>query len=854
MSLGLLRPGRFVAAHVAAVLVALAVGLATDHLLAALAAAGLFGVLAHVGEQARQRLRSDALERRYRQLVEDMPLSFYITSIDSSPAPLYVSPAIVDLLGYPLDEWKADPLLFEKIVHPLDSERVRRALARAKAEMHPYEAEYRLYHKNGSVVWVQDHAVSVRETRGGRFHWQGFLVDVTARKQAEARYRTLVEQLPLVTYIDTPYSSDEAASYVSPQIEQILGYSLEEWHANPSFFVEHLHPEDRERVRDAQRQARLNAEPLELDYRIIAADGRVVWLNDSYTVVRDEAGKPWYTQGFAVDVTARKQAEHDREALLTQAQEQNERLRKLDRMKDEFIALVSHELRTPLTSICGYLELLLQDDVMAELPAAQLNWLEVIDRNAERLLRLVEDLLLTAQASAGNLALEQGDLDIAAIIGQAVQACGPVAAARGITLTCSTDTLPPASGDRLRIGQVIDNLISNALKFTPSGGTRRGTCISARLCCADRSCRHGHGHLGGGADAALRAVLPHGACPGRSDPGRRARALDLEGDRRSAQRADLRPQRRGSRHDVLRRSAGERAGGCRSSPQPDATSERRRAPGSRGRPPRGRRRLRERRPGQRGRGHLERVARVARAPARPAFPELASARSATGSSRGRGSTGASRTRAPRSRRSARSGRCCSASRWAAPSRRRSPTSRRSRRVLGLAPWFPDRLSLEPLRGRRLACCTARSTAGCRAFPGVSPASSRRGFERARRSASKASTRSSRARCTALRCARTGDGRAAAARAHVGALVADELRAFRPALNAAALELRGVRHLHVPHEPSFSRPRITHHETSICQRCRPCRAEAGNAWWLLCQPSPKTSSATSQLLRAWSRER
>jgi signal transduction histidine kinase len=86
--------------------------------------------------------------------------------------------------------------------------------------------------------------------------------------------------------------------------------------------------------------------------------------------------------------SARKQAERDRETLLTQTQEQNERLRKLDRLKDEFIALVSHELRTPLTSICGYLELLLQDDIMAELPTAQLNWLEVIDRNAERL-RLV---------------------------------------------------------------------------------------------------------------------------------------------------------------------------------------------------------------------------------------------------------------------------------------------------------------------------------------------------------------------------------------------------------------------------------------------------------------------------------
>ena len=156
---------------------------------------------------------------------------------------------------------------------------------------------------------------------------------------------------------------------MSPQIEEILGYSLEEWHSSPTFFIEHLHPDDRERVREAQREAQQSAEPLELEYRFIAADGRVVWLKDSHTVVRDETGNPRYTQGFAIDVTAQKQGEEDREALLRHAQEQNERLLKLDRMKDEFIALVSHELRTPLTSISGYLELLLDDGVLADLPA-----------------------------------------------------------------------------------------------------------------------------------------------------------------------------------------------------------------------------------------------------------------------------------------------------------------------------------------------------------------------------------------------------------------------------------------------------------------------------------------------------
>ena len=172
---------------------------------------------------------------------------------------------------------------------------------------------------------------------------------------AERRYRTLVEQLPLITYIDSPHSANESASFVSPQIHEILGYTLDEWQSDPQFFVDHLHPADRDRVREQQRAARKTGEPLDLEYRILASDGRVVWLRDSYTIVRDDAGQPWYSQGFALDITAAKQAERYREELLRQAQLQNERLREIDRMKDELVALVSHELRTPLTSIRGYL-------------------------------------------------------------------------------------------------------------------------------------------------------------------------------------------------------------------------------------------------------------------------------------------------------------------------------------------------------------------------------------------------------------------------------------------------------------------------------------------------------------------
>ena len=299
---------------------------------------------------------------------------------------------------------------------------------------------------------------------------RGRRLNAAARQEAEARYRTLVEQLPLITYIDSPYSADEAAAFVSPQIEEILGYTQAEWFSHPEFFVKHLHPDDRERVRRLQRAARETGEPLDIEYRFLAKDGRYVWLWDSYTIVPDAAGQPWYSQGFALDVTARKQAEEDREALLTQAQLQNERLRELDRVKDEFIALVSHELRTPLTSIRGYLELIVEDAAAAGLPAEQQEWLQVIDRNAARLLSLVEDLLISAQAHSGSLALTQSEFDVGTTVRQCAAACTPAATARGIRLDCVAEPDLLMTGDPGRVGQVVDNLVSNALKFTPAGG------------------------------------------------------------------------------------------------------------------------------------------------------------------------------------------------------------------------------------------------------------------------------------------------------------------------------------------------------------------------------------------------
>jgi signal transduction histidine kinase len=145
--------------------------------------------------------------------------------------------------------------------------------------------------------------------------------------------------------------------------------------------------------------------------------------------------------------------------------------REVSRLKDEFVGLISHELRTPLSSILGYLELM-RDDDEHPLSEEQEQYLAVAERNAHRLLRLVGDLLFTAQVESGKFPLDLKDVTLETIVTAAVESARPAATNSGITVIEEVrDGSPVTFGDPVRLGQVCDNLISNAIKFTPRGGT-----------------------------------------------------------------------------------------------------------------------------------------------------------------------------------------------------------------------------------------------------------------------------------------------------------------------------------------------------------------------------------------------
>jgi len=168
---------------------------------------------------------------------------------------------------------------------------------------------------------------------------------------------------------------------------------------------------------------------------------------------------------------ARREAEQAQQLLTFQ----NEQLLEIDRLKDEFVSSISHELRTPLTSIAGYVELLQEEEDDAE----KLGHLAIVGRNSDRLLSLVTDLLFAARLQYGRLELDRSPVDLRSLVEQCVASARPRAQAASVQLDLDVEDVPMITGEPAKLAQLLDNLVSNAIKFTPRDG-HVGVRLTAR--------------------------------------------------------------------------------------------------------------------------------------------------------------------------------------------------------------------------------------------------------------------------------------------------------------------------------------------------------------------------------------
>jgi nitrogen fixation/metabolism regulation signal transduction histidine kinase len=338
----------------------------------------------------------------------------------------FFTPAVFALAAAIVNELARQSRNRVEAIHALaeDKERMLQRTVEYAAQLQESESKYRAYERLFRGVWnaVTEQSVIGTDPTGLIDAWNPGATKILGPTTEEAE-----DRLHIFDFHDPNELEDRARELNYPPGETVL---------NPGFSA----------LVESARQGK--AEVREWTY--IRSDGSRVPVELSVTRRVNEDGTTGGYLFVASDVTKQ---------------------REVAKLKDEFVGLISHELRTPLSSILGYLELM-RDDEDNPLSEEHLQYLSIAERNAHRLLRLVGDLLFTAQVESGRFPLDARDISLEGIVSASIESAKPVADAAGITLVQELpDTRAIVFGDPLRLGQAVDNLISNAIKFTPRDGT-----------------------------------------------------------------------------------------------------------------------------------------------------------------------------------------------------------------------------------------------------------------------------------------------------------------------------------------------------------------------------------------------
>jgi len=345
---------------------------------------------------------------------------------------------------------------FRQLIHASDRDKVDAALEQAIATRGDFEVEFRFLRPDGSIRWMSTSGRVFSDLHGRPLRTVGTSRDITAQREAagalrevEGRFEALVSHAPLIVY-----AKDRAGRYlmVNGQWSESVGIPRD--HALGKTDAELFAPELAAIASAHDQQVLDTGEPVQYEHDFAIAGRTSTFLMIKFPL-RDEEGQPVAVCGIANDITARK----DAEAALKQA----------DRRKDEFLAILAHELRNPLAPIRLALEMLRTCDGDAELSSRAM---DVMTRQLGHLVRLIDDLLDVSRITRGKLELRRSRVPLVDIVRTAVETSRPQIEAAGHELVVDvTDPAIELYADLTRLAQVIANLLNNAAKYTPRGGT-----------------------------------------------------------------------------------------------------------------------------------------------------------------------------------------------------------------------------------------------------------------------------------------------------------------------------------------------------------------------------------------------
>ena len=286
----------------------------------------------------------------------------------------------------------------------------------------------------------------------------------TAAKAEDAPFRSLVERVPAIVYVDPAGPEPTSPTYVSPFIEELLGYPREVATGDPDWWGRVLHPDDRDRVLSEWTRSDETGAPYVGEYRLIAADGRIVWIRDEAVLVRDGLGEPVEWQGMMLDVTASKEAQDELARALELERRATEQMRRADEIKTTFLTAVSHDIRTPLSAILGNALTLEGGDRLGITDEEKKQLIHGLAAKARRLNAIVTDLLDTERLARGVVEPKLQEIAVGRLISLLVWDSEAMAGRQVHVDTRSVS----AWIDPQMVSRIVENLLTNAARHTPT--------------------------------------------------------------------------------------------------------------------------------------------------------------------------------------------------------------------------------------------------------------------------------------------------------------------------------------------------------------------------------------------------